>query len=280
MLVDESEKEAEAEGDQVHLSPESAKLLKALTKDLEEDKTAGDNEGDDAYKSSLSSSEEEIDENERAKRIQAKIEKEKQLKRKRREDKDDELYNPSPEHVFESQTPTSSGGRKKASARKHVVTPKVAKRLRVLRRSKPIHEPKNHIHHQNNLHHHHHLHHKLNINHHQFNHHHINHHHINHHQNIKHHHINHQFKNNLLLLHSKSLQPHVQTTPCSSGFKYFPQIPANIPLDDIGDFNFANDEQVKRLEKKVEEVLVENKKMLDRENKLEKRVKTVRIRSS
>ncbi|XP_022030490.1 uncharacterized protein DDB_G0283697-like [Helianthus annuus] len=39
--------------------------------------------------------------------------------------------------------------------------------------------------------------------------------------------------------------------------------------------NFANDEQVKKLEKKVEEVLVENKKLEDREKKLEKRVKTV-----
>ncbi|KAJ0752415.1 hypothetical protein HanPI659440_Chr09g0324081 [Helianthus annuus] len=77
-----------------------------------EAETAGE-EGDDVDKSSSSSSDEEIDETKRAKRIKAEIEKEKQLKRKRKEDKDDELYNPSPEHVIESQTPPSSGGRKK-----------------------------------------------------------------------------------------------------------------------------------------------------------------------
>ncbi|MFS7966579.1 hypothetical protein Hanom_Chr09g00775381 [Helianthus anomalus] len=43
---------------------------------------------------------------------------------------------------------------------------------------------------------------------------------------------------------------------------------------------FVNDEQVKKLEKKVEEVLVENKKLVDREKKLEKRVKTVEAENS
>ncbi|MFS7936112.1 hypothetical protein Hanom_Chr05g00411601 [Helianthus anomalus] len=131
MLVDESEKEDEAEGDaggdQVRLSPEFAKFLKSLNEfNVEKEKAAGE-EGDDVDKSSSSSFEEEIDENERAKIIRAEIEKEKQLKRKRREDKDDELYNPSPEHVIESQTPPSSGGRKNASVRKRVITPKIAK---------------------------------------------------------------------------------------------------------------------------------------------------------
>ncbi|MFS7966495.1 hypothetical protein Hanom_Chr09g00774381 [Helianthus anomalus] len=86
--------------------------------------------------------------------------------------------------------------------------------------------------------------------------------------------------NNPLLLHIDfffqtlpSSQPQAQTTPGSSSFKDFPNVP--VGLDDIGDFSFANDEQVKKLEKKVEEVLVENKKMLDREKKIEKRVKTV-----
>ncbi|KAJ0668560.1 hypothetical protein HanPI659440_Chr17g0690791 [Helianthus annuus] len=78
-----------------------------------------------------------------------------------------------------------------------------------------------------------------------------------------------------------SKQPHVQTTQAgSSSLKDFPYIQVNIPLDDIGDFNFASDEQVKRLEKKVEEVLVENKRLMDREKKLEKRIKSVEAENS
>ncbi|MFS7987179.1 hypothetical protein Hanom_Chr11g01019441 [Helianthus anomalus] len=78
MLVDESDKEDEtitkgdAEGDQVHLSPESAKLLKALNVEL----AASENEGDKEDKSS-SGSEEEIDETERYKKVMSNMEKEK-----------------------------------------------------------------------------------------------------------------------------------------------------------------------------------------------------------
>ncbi|KAJ0751195.1 hypothetical protein HanLR1_Chr05g0190811 [Helianthus annuus] len=123
---DEAEAEAEAEvnveGD-VHLSPDSAQLLKDLTKyNAEPEKTAGDEEGNDDDKSSSSSSDEEIDENERAKRIQAEVEKGKQLKRKRRQEKEYDVYVPSPEHVMDSQTPPSSGGRKKLPARKRIAT--------------------------------------------------------------------------------------------------------------------------------------------------------------
>ncbi|KAJ0700125.1 hypothetical protein HanOQP8_Chr10g0364051 [Helianthus annuus] len=89
MLVDESEKEDEAEaigegnveGDEVRLSPESDRLLKALKesfKAAEAAKSTGEIEGDNEENSSSSSSEEEIDDTERAKRIQAEIE-EKQL---------------------------------------------------------------------------------------------------------------------------------------------------------------------------------------------------------
>ncbi|XP_035843966.1 pre-rRNA 2'-O-ribose RNA methyltransferase-like [Helianthus annuus] len=199
MLVDEPEEdEAEAEteaegnveGDQVSFTPESVKLLKAINKEI-----AAGNEGDVGDKSSSSSSDEEIDETERARRIKAEIEKEKQLKRKRKEDTDDELYNPSPEHVIESQTPPSSGGRKKQSARKKVATPR-AKGLKILLKKKPVQKPK------------------------------------------------------------------------------------GISLEEIGDFDFANNEQVKKLEKKVEEVLVENKRLVDREKKLEKRVKSVEDENS
>ncbi|XP_022040940.1 glutamic acid-rich protein-like [Helianthus annuus] len=270
MLVDESDKEDEAvtegdaEGDQVRLSPESARLLKALTKNLETEKAAGDEEGDDVDKSSSSSSEEDIDETERAERIRAKIEKEKQLKRKRREDKDDELYNPSPEHVIESQTPPSSGGRKKASARKSVVSPKAARRRMIIKlnpkrssKPKPSTPPKQptpppspppqteqqlsppHLSpphqsppHQPSP------------------------------QSLSQIHIAtppHEqpvVTSQQIFQTPPSTQPQVQTTPGSSGFKDFPHIPVNIPLEDIGDFSFVNDEQVKKLEKKVEEVLV------------------------
>ncbi|MFS8019432.1 hypothetical protein Hanom_Chr15g01403711 [Helianthus anomalus] len=225
MLVDESDKEDEAEAEanveeDVRLSPESPKFFKDLNEyNAEPEKAAGDEEGDDEDKSSSSSSDEEIDENERAKRIRAEIEKEKQLKRKGREDKDDELYNQSPEDVVESQTPPSSGGRKKQSARKRVVTPKAAPRLRQIFQTPP------------------------------------------------------------------STQPPIHTTPASSGFKTFPNILEGITLEEIRHFGFANDgfandEQAKRLEKKVEEVLVENKKLLDREKKLEKRVKTFEAENS
>ncbi|MFS7980241.1 hypothetical protein Hanom_Chr10g00937101 [Helianthus anomalus] len=75
-------------------------------------------------------------------------------------------------------------------------------------------------------------------------------------------------------------QPHVHTTPGSSSLKDFPPIPENIRLEDIGDFNFLTDDVVKRLQKKVEEVIVENKRLVDREKKLEGRVKTVEAENS
>ncbi|KAJ0557266.1 hypothetical protein HanRHA438_Chr07g0309741 [Helianthus annuus] len=272
MLVDESEKEdeaeadADAEGDHVRLSPESAKLLKALTKNLEGEKAAGE-EGDKEDKSSSSSSESEIDETERLKRIQAEIEKEKQLKRKRREEKNDDFYIPSPEHVQDSQTPPSSGGRKKSNARKSVVSPKAARRKLIVKlnpkhasKPKPTTPPKQPTPphetpppspppqteqllsppHQSPP--------KQSTPPHQSP-------------------IQEQpvITSSQIFQTPPSTQPQVQTTPGSSGFKEFPQVPVNIALDDIGDFSFVNDEQVKKLEKKVEEVLIENKKLVDRE---------------
>ncbi|KAJ0726592.1 hypothetical protein HanPI659440_Chr12g0472061 [Helianthus annuus] len=102
MLVDESEEEepeADAEGDHVHLSPESEQLLKSLNEyNAEAEKVAGENEGDNEEKSS-SSSEEEVDETERYKKVMSVLEKEKHKKRKRSGKDDDDLYIPSPEHV-------------------------------------------------------------------------------------------------------------------------------------------------------------------------------------
>ncbi|KAF5768112.1 hypothetical protein HanRHA438_Chr14g0643521 [Helianthus annuus] len=53
----------------------------------------------------------------------------------------------------------------------------------------------------------------------------------------------------------------------------FPTIPEN--LEDIEDFGFANDEQVKKLEKKMDDVLKENKRVTGHEKILEMRVKKV-----
>ncbi|XP_022024903.1 protein SETSIP-like [Helianthus annuus] len=73
-------------------------------------------------------------------------------------------------------------------------------------------------------------------------------------------------------------QIQIQLTPGSSGHKTFPTIQEN--LEDIGDFGFANDEQVNKLERKMDDVLNENKilaaeskKVADRERILEMRVK-------
>ncbi|XP_022024733.1 early nodulin-75-like [Helianthus annuus] len=260
MLVDEPEEdEAEAEtetegnveGDQVSLTPESAKLLKAINKEL----ATGNEEGDDGDKSSSSSYDEDIDEIERARRIKAEIEKENQLKRKRKEDKDDELYNPCPEHVIESQTPPSSGGRKKQSARKRVATPR-AKGLKILLKKKPVQKPSkpptpppepqhqlSPIHsplhqspprqpspiqsppHQSPPH--------------------LSPPHI--HVATPPHEQQPVFTSQQIFQTPPSTQPHVQTTPGSSCYKTFPTIPEGLTLEEIGDFGFANDEQVKRL---------------------------------
>ncbi|XP_035838836.1 glutamic acid-rich protein-like [Helianthus annuus] len=73
-----------------------------------------------------------------------------------------------------------------------------------------------------------------------------------------------------------------QLTPGSAGFRNFPNIPSNlnVSLDDVGDFDFANTSQVKNVEKKVDEVIAENKKLatenkkvICRERILEMRVK-------
>ncbi|MFS8001882.1 hypothetical protein Hanom_Chr13g01195541 [Helianthus anomalus] len=69
-----------------------------------------------------------------------------------------------------------------------------------------------------------------------------------------------------------STQPQVQTTPGSSGFNDFPHVPVNFGLEDIGDFNFVNDEQGgedikegrRSLEKRVKTVEAENLSLLKR----------------
>ncbi|MFS7904795.1 hypothetical protein Hanom_Chr01g00040241 [Helianthus anomalus] len=298
--VEEPEPEAEAEdeveaetevnvGIDVRLSPNSEKLLKDLNDFIaQNEKETGNEEGDNGDKSSSSSSYEEIDVTERLKRIQAEVEKERQLKRKRRHEKDDDAYVPSPEYVSESQTPPA-GGRKKSSAWKSVVSPRAARKKLILRLPKrtpkakssqppsppPEPSPPKSAHksppkqptpprqpsppqspfHLSPL-----------------------------HQSPPH--ISPPYQTPIqeqLVLTSQqifqtppSTQPPIQTAPSSSDYKTFPNVPTEgITLDEIGDFGFANDEQVKKLEKKVEEVVVENKRLTDREKILEMRVKKV-----
>ncbi|KAJ0786294.1 hypothetical protein HanOQP8_Chr02g0053681 [Helianthus annuus] len=258
--------------------------VRELRKYKQKKKAAGE-EGDDEEKSSSDS---KVNETERWKKVIS--DKEKQKKRKRSGAIDDDLYVPSPEHVQEVQTPPSSGGRKKSNARKHVVSP-VARKLKIKMKSKPASEPQqppselqqpSSPSHQSppkqlspqqppspppqqppssppqqqpssdilqSL----------------------------------------QFSPQLristpthkqpvitsprILQTPPTTQPPVQTTPGSSVFKEFPHIPENIPLEDIGDFNFVTNDVVKKLQKKVEEVLVENKK-------LEKHVKSVKAENS
>ncbi|XP_035835797.1 fibrous sheath CABYR-binding protein-like [Helianthus annuus] len=254
------------------------------------DKVIDDIEGDDVDKdttSSTSSSEEEVDETECLRRIQEATEQEKLLrKRKRQEKDDDDAYVPSLEHVSESQSPP--GGKKKAGARKKVispkirkVTPKISKPKIVLKKKQtketrklqtPPHEPTPHqspiqspprqptppqqpsppkqptpprqpspIHHS-----------PLHLS---------------------------PPPQQTLFTSQEIFQtpPSTEMQPGSSGKGLYTP---HDSLEDIGDFGFANDEQVKKLEKKMDEVLVENKKLAaenkkvtDRERILEMRVK-------
>ncbi|KAM0057676.1 hypothetical protein Hdeb2414_s0005g00161121 [Helianthus debilis subsp. tardiflorus] len=269
MLVDEPEEdEAEAE----------------IEADTE---AAGDVEGNDGDKSSSSSSDEKIDENERAKRIQAEIEKEKQLKRKRRQEKEDDVYVPSPKHVTDSQTHPSSGERKKISARKSVASTKAARKNLILRlpkrtpkskqptpppspppkpsppkspqKSPPKQPSSPQLPHQSPLH--------LSPLH-------LSPPHVSPPNQIP---IQEQpiLTSQQIFQTPPSLQPYVQSTPGSSGYKAFPNIPDGISLEEIKDFNFASDDHVKNVEKKTEAVVVENKRLVDREKILEMRVKKV-----
>ncbi|MFS8035277.1 hypothetical protein Hanom_Chr17g01591201 [Helianthus anomalus] len=253
---------------------------------MKSDEGVGDNDD-----KSSSSSQYEVDETERLKRIEAEIEKENKLKRKRRQEKDDDLYIPSPDEVQDSQTPPS-GGRKKTCARKSVVSPRAARKKLILRLPKrtpktkssqppsppPEPSPPKSPHQsypkqptpprqptppQSPFH--------LSLL----------------HQSPPHMSPPHQtpiqeqpvLTSQQIFQTPLSTQPHIQTTLGSSRFRNFPNVPTNmnIGLEDIGDFNFASDDQVKSLEKKVEDVVVENKKLIDREKILEMRFKKSEI---
>ncbi|XP_022019682.1 uncharacterized protein LOC110919731 [Helianthus annuus] len=272
------------------------------------EKVIDDIEGDDVDKdttSSSSSSDDEIDETERLRRVQKEIEQEKLLrKRKRQEKDDDDAYVPSPEHVFESQSPP--GGRKKAVARKKVISPKIRKvtpKIKMPKITPPLTQGqltpgsagfRNFPKVPSNL-------------------------------NVSLDDVGDfdfantsQVKNVEKKVHeviaenkklaaenkkvidcerilemrvkrlendNKELTPPLtqgQLTPGSAGFRNFPKVPSNlnVSLDDVGDFDFANTSQVKNVEKKVHEVIAENKKLaaenkkvIDCERILEMRVK-------
>ncbi|XP_022024182.1 glutamic acid-rich protein-like [Helianthus annuus] len=251
----ETEAEANIEID-VRLSPNSQSLLKKLKAfnaqkdkaavDAQKEKAADDIEGDDVNKSttsSSSSSEDEIDVIEREKRIQAEVEKEKQLRKRKRQEKDDDAYVPSPERVSESQSPPS-GGRKKAGARKRIVSPKIKKVTQKIKKptkiilkkkptqkpSKPPSPPPEPTPHQSPIH--------------------------------------------SPLHQSPPRQPsplHLSPPPQSPPQQIHSNL--NIGLDEIGDFNWASNAQVKNVESKVDIVVAENKRLADRENILEMRVK-------
>ncbi|XP_022032157.1 negative regulator of PDR1-mediated fluconazole resistance JJJ1-like [Helianthus annuus] len=194
MLVDEPEEdetEANVEGNQEQLSPETERLLKSIDYNVEAGEAVGEKVVDDKEKSSSDPEESDIDV-ETDQWIKANFDlRDRLIKRKRKrsaDDDKDETYDPTTEDVQVEKRPPSRG-RKKSTSRK------------------------------------------------------------------------------------PTSQTPVQTTPGSSGFKEFPHVPKNIGLEQIDDFSFVNDELVKKLQKKVEEVLVEKKK-------LEKRVKTVEAENS
>ncbi|XP_035838866.1 formin-like protein 5 [Helianthus annuus] len=235
------------------------------------------------------------------KRIQAETEKEKLLRKRKRQEKEDAPYVPSPQHVSGSQTPPSSG-RKKAGARKKVLSPKIRKvtpkisKLKIVLKKKPSKEsrksatplpeptPQSLIQspprqptppqqpspprqptppqqpsppkqptpprqpspiHLSPL------------------------------------HLSPPQQQTLLTSQDIFKTPpltQIQLTPGSSGHRGLHIPPDN--LEDIGDLGFANDEQVKKLEKKMDDVLndnkviaAESKKVSDREKILEMRVK-------
>ncbi|MFS8019132.1 putative ELM2 domain-containing protein [Helianthus anomalus] len=229
--------------------------------EVQKEKVIYDVEGDDVDKdttSSLSSSDAEIDETERLRRIQEATEKENLLRKRKRQEKEDAPYVPSPQHVSGSQSPSSISPR--------IIKPKIVLKKKPTKESKkpptPPHEPTPH-------------HSPL--------------------QSPPHQspprqpsplhlsplHISPPQQQTLLTSQEIFQTPpltQIQLTPGSSGHKGLHIPPDN--LEDIGDFGFENDEQVKKLEKKVDDVLNENKviaaeskKVADRKRILEMRVK-------
>ncbi|XP_022024970.1 eukaryotic translation initiation factor 5B-like [Helianthus annuus] len=98
-------------------------VVQTVTSDIQKEKVIDDIEGDDVDKdttsSSSSSDDEVVDEIERERRMREEAEKEKLIKKRKRQEQEDAPYVPSQEHVTESQsTPKvrrKTGGRKKTT---------------------------------------------------------------------------------------------------------------------------------------------------------------------
>ncbi|KAJ0883998.1 hypothetical protein HanPSC8_Chr10g0428311 [Helianthus annuus] len=160
VLVDESEEEVpevNIEREQEAASVAHIEIHTDLFTDnvdipQEKEKVVDDVEGDDVDKDTTSSSSvsefEVVDARERERRMREEVEKEKLLRKRKREEKKDAPYEPSPEHVSASQS--SPKGKKKAGGRKKV-TPKfkVSKRPQKImqtqstppRQQTPPHQP-------------------------------------------------------------------------------------------------------------------------------------------
>ncbi|KAJ0447992.1 hypothetical protein HanRHA438_Chr17g0819101 [Helianthus annuus] len=116
MLIDESDEdvpEMNVESEQETTGAENIKLL---------DDVEGDDVDKDTTSSSSSSEYEVIDAKERERRMREEVEQERLIRKRKREEKEDAPYEPSPEHVSVSQS--SPKGKKKAAGRKRN-TPKI-----------------------------------------------------------------------------------------------------------------------------------------------------------
>ncbi|MFS7919293.1 hypothetical protein Hanom_Chr03g00211051 [Helianthus anomalus] len=270
LLVDEPEEdeiEANVEKDQEQLSPETERLLKDIDDTLGAEKIASKKVVGDEEKSSSGAEGDMDDEVDRwIKEKYDPKDREKQKKRKRSSD-DDETYVPL-EDIQDEKTP-SSGGRKKSTSRKRVRTPAARKlkfKLKINPPSEPQYkpsspppnQPKSPSPPQN--------------------------------QPIppspppqqpspdplqspqspSRHHISSPIHEQPpipsphIQQTPPTIQPPVRTTPGSSGFENFPPIPESIVLEKLDDFSFVNDDFVKKLQKKVNEVFSEKKKLEER----------------
>ncbi|KAM0053850.1 hypothetical protein Hdeb2414_s0006g00188651 [Helianthus debilis subsp. tardiflorus] len=251
-----------------------ANVVQSVTAEVqkEKEKIVDDIEGDDVDKditsSSSSSDDEVVDENERQRRMKEEIEKEKLLRKRKRLEKDDDApYVPSPEHATESQS--TPRVRKKAGGRKRA-TPKirVSKRPQkiVQKPPTPPHEPtppQSPIHQSPPR------------------------------QPIP----PQQSSPPRLPTPQRQPSPIPQSTPPQQTFitsqdlfgtpplsQMQPgsssrglQTPQDNPLE-IGDFGFANKDQVLKLEKRMDEVIAENKKLAAENKKVADREKLLAAR--
>ncbi|MFS7942810.1 hypothetical protein Hanom_Chr06g00492891 [Helianthus anomalus] len=256
-----------------------ANVIQTVTAEIqkEKEKVIDDIEGYDVDKdttsSSSSSDDEVVDETERQKRIQEETEKEKLLmKRKRLEKDDDAPYVPSPEHVSGSQS--SPRVRKKAGSRKKATPKKPQKIVLKKRTSKecqksptPPHEPTPS---QSSI-----------------------------QSSPPRQPTPPQQQSSPPRLPTPPRQPspiHQSPPPQQTIFTsqdLFGTPPISqmqpgssdkglcIPQDnllDIGDFGFANNEQMLKLEKKIEEVIEENKKLVAEDKKVSDRKRLLEVR--